>query len=134
MNSATFVKDLLVELYIMFLCCHLTKYEHTHAALVLCPFVSCPFAVNPFAHLHHFLICTLILSLSPTGRLCTKTRRHRVGTDTRYQYMYSNFLQYSQVIFQLRESTTTSLLTYGITFPVLLFIHFHQWSWNLDGS
>lgn len=72
MKSATFVKNLIVDLYIMISFCHLTKYEHTHVALVLCPFVSCPFVLKPFANLHYFLICTLILSLSPAGWLCNK--------------------------------------------------------------
>jgi len=73
MNSATFAKDLLVDLCIMILFCRLAKYEHTHVALVLCPSVSCLLALKPFANLHHFLICTLIFSLSPAGWLCTKT-------------------------------------------------------------
>lgn len=52
----------------MILFCHLTKYEHTHVALVLCPS-----ALKPFANLHNFLICSLILVLRPSGWLCTKT-------------------------------------------------------------
>jgi len=68
MNSATFVKDLLADLYIIVLFRHLTKYEHTHVALVLCHF----FFLKPFANLHHFLISTLILGLRPSGWLCTK--------------------------------------------------------------
>ena len=40
------------------------------------------------------------------------SRRHRVQTDTRYQCRNSNFSQYPQVTFQLRGSTTITLLTY----------------------
>jgi len=93
MNSDTFVKDLLVDLYIMILFCHLTKYEHTHVALVLCPFVSWPFALKPFANLHHFLICTLILSSSPAGWLCTKMlpRMYEVhGTEQNWKAAHSH--------------------------------------------
>jgi hypothetical protein len=52
----------------------------------------------------------LIFTLSLPVKV--SSRRHRVGTDTSYQCIYSNFLQYPPVTFQLRDSTTTSLLTY----------------------
>jgi len=88
MSSATFVEDLTVELYIMILFWHLTKYEHTHVALVLCPF-----ALKPFANLHHFLICALLLGLRPSGWLYTNMlpKVYKVhGTEQNWKAAHSH--------------------------------------------